>query len=153
MRIKNPAPLGLALALTATTAAIPPAAAAPAAAPAAGAPAAGAGVAAAPPAAERRCFWIRNVNNFRSIDNRTVYIRTSSRDVFELTLFASCLGVDWAHTVALRSRSGSNICEGRMSGLEIRARTRSMGQQRCQVNGVRWLSADEVAALPSRARP
>jgi hypothetical protein len=134
MRIKRRLPLSLALAIAATAVAISPAAR-------------------AQQPSSQRCFWARNVNGFRSIDNRTVYLRTSSRDVFELTLFAPCLGVDWAHNISLRSRSSGNICEGRMSGLEIQARTTAAGRQRCSITGVRWLSPDEVAALPSRARP
>ena len=134
MRIKRRLLLSLALAIAATTAATSPAAT-------------------APQASGQRCFWVRNVNSFRSIDNRTVYLRTSSRDVFELTLFAPCLGVDWAHNISLRSRGSSNVCEGRMTGLEINARTTAAGRQRCTISSIRWLSPDEVAALPSRARP
>ena len=133
MRIKPLLPLSLAVAMTATAAAVPPAAAAPAAA----TPSAATPATAAPQASSQRCFWVRNVNSFRSIDNRTVYLRTSSRDVFELTLFAPCLGVDWAHNISLRSRSSSNICEGRMSGLEINARTTAAGRQRCSITSVR----------------
>jgi hypothetical protein len=134
MRIKRRLPLSLALAIAATAAVISPAAT-------------------AQQPSNQRCFWVRNVNSFRSIDNRTVYLRTSSRDVFELTLFAPCLGVDWAHNIALRPRGSSNICEGRMTGLEIQARTSAGGRQRCSVTSVRWLSPDETASLPSRARP
>jgi hypothetical protein len=104
---------------------------------------------AAPPT---RCFWVRNVDGFASIDNRTVYVRANMRNVFELKLFAPCLNVDWAHHIALRSRGGSLVCEGTGHDLEIFYRW-GAHRERCPVTSVRRLTPAEVSALPPRARP
>ena len=98
------------------------------------------------------CFWTRSVDSFRSIDNRTVYVRVSGRDVYELKLFAPCQDVDWAHHIGLRSRGSSNVCEGRPTTLEIYVRSVA-NHQRCPVDSVRHLSPAEVRALPAAARP
>lgn len=99
------------------------------------------------------CFWPRSIQGFRSVDNRTVYLRVS-RSVYALQFFAPCLGVDWAHGVGLRSRTGGTICEGGGNAVEVIVRGgRALGRQRCQVNNIRRLTPDEVAALPPNARP
>lgn len=98
------------------------------------------------------CFWPRSIRGFRSVDNQTVYLRVS-RNVWALDFFAPCLGVDWAHRVGLRSRTGGTICEGRGNAVEVVSGGRALGPQRCVVHNVRRLTADEVAALPPNAVP
>ena len=107
---------------------------------------------AAPKTPPRACFWIRNVDSFASVDSSTVYVRARMRDVFQLKLFSPCIGVDWSHHIGLRSRSGSHVCEGTANSLEIQARSMA-GRQRCQVQSVRKLTPEEIAALPKGARP
>jgi hypothetical protein len=113
-----------------------------------------AGLAAAgTPATSRSCFWSNSIRNFASIDNRTVYLRANGQDVYELKLFAPCLGVSWGRNVSLRTRGSSSICEGAGHRLEIVTRSPSRGNQRCVVTTVRKLTEGEIADLPSRARP
>jgi hypothetical protein len=101
----------------------------------------------------RSCFWIRNVRGFRSVDNRTVYVRAGN-DIFALELFAPCPGVDWAHNASLRSRAGNSICEGRGNALNIYVRqTGGRRPQRCAVTNVRRLTPPDIAGLPRGARP
>lgn len=109
--------------------------------------------AAAQPSSGRSCFWPRSIRGFRSVDNRTVYVRVSARDVYALEFLGPCLGVDWAQGVGLRSRTGGTICEGRGNAVEIIVRGRALGHQRCAVNNVRRLTPGDVAALPPNARP
>lgn len=118
--------------------------------PAAAQPAAGP---ATQPSAGRSCFWIRDIQNFRSVDNRTVYVRVSRNDVFALELFSRCHGVDWARNVGLRVRSGNRVCEGRANWVYLSVRRAGGGRQRCSVSDVRRLTPTEVASLPRGARP
>lgn len=111
-----------------------------------------AGAAAQPPAG-RSCFWTRNIRGFRSVDNRTVFVRVSGSDIFALELFSPCQGVDWAHNVGLRARGSNSICTGRANWVNLYVRRPGGGRQRCSVSNVRKLSADEIANLPPRARP
>lgn len=109
-------------------------------------------VAAATRQEAQHCFWVRSVDSFRSVDSKTVYVRASMRDVYELKLFAPCLDVDWAHHIGLRARGSSNVCEGRSTWLEVYVRA-PRKRQTCQVSSVRYLTPAEVAALPAAARP
>ena len=95
----------------------------------------------------RSCFFTRSVRRVRSIDNRTVYVRVSGDNVFALELFSPCLGVDWARRATLRSRSGSQICEGRGNSAEIFVRSTTSRRERCPVRNVRKLTPEEVSAL------
>jgi hypothetical protein len=108
---------------------------------------------AAPDAPEKACFWTRNVRDFRSIDNRIVYIRVNASDIWELKLFATCLNSTWSRGVTLRSRGSSSVCEGTSHWLEIISTRSGSPNRRCTVSAVRKLTSDEVAALPSGARP
>ena len=103
-------------------------------------------------AAGGACFRTGNIRDYRSIDDRTAYIRVSTGDVYELQLFGLCQGVTWSHGIALTSRSGDQVCEGTGHWLEIYSRSGGRNQK-CQVREVRKLTADEVTALPKGARP
>jgi hypothetical protein len=100
------------------------------------------------------CFWGHDASGFSAPDNTKVYIRAGLRDVYELSLFGPCLDVDWAQSIALRSRSGDDfICAGNNVNYEIISPSHTVGRQRCEVNAVRKLTPDQVAALPKRDRP
>lgn len=109
---------------------------------------------AAPPASQRACFWSSSVTNFAAVDTTRVYLRASARRVFELTLFADCINLDWVQRMALRTRGSSNICEGPNPAVDVFIRDSGLpGGRRCPVTNVRLLTPEEVAALPPRARP
>ncbi|HEX3408623.1 MAG TPA: DUF6491 family protein [Caulobacteraceae bacterium] len=109
---------------------------------------------AAPPSQQRACFWTRSITNFAAVDTNRVYLRASGRRVFELTLFANCLQLDWVNRLGIRTRGGSsNICEGPNPAIDIIVRNGIPGGQRCPVTNVRLLTPEEVAALPPQARP
>lgn len=99
---------------------------------------------------KRQCFFASNVNSFSAPDEDTVNVRVGVKDVYQLALLTRCTDVDWNHEIAIVSRGGSNIC----SGMDATIVTKGpFGPQRCAVKTVRKLSPEEVAALPSRARP
>lgn len=101
----------------------------------------------------RRCFWPRNVDNFRVVNSSTVNIRVG-RDVYRLDLFGSCPDLDWSGRMGLVTTGSSTICVG--SGLGTSIVTRGIGGrglQRCQVQSITALSREEIEALPGRERP
>jgi hypothetical protein len=103
-----------------------------------------------PPAAKRACFFTRNVNGFAAPDDRTLYVRVGVRDVYKFDMFGSCPDIDWNQSLALVSRPSSSIC----SGMDAEVISHSaIGPQRCPVRNVQKLTAEEVKALPKRARP
>lgn len=106
--------------------------------------------AAKPAPAKRQCFFASNVNNYSAVDDRTVNVRVGVKDVYELKLFTRCPDIDWSHKIALVSRGGSSICDGFDATIIVDS---TIGPQRCQVDKVRKLTPQEVAALSSKAKP
>jgi uncharacterized protein DUF6491 len=105
------------------------------------------------PPARPFCFWTRSVANFAAVDTHNLYLRVDRGDVYQLKMFGNCLDISWVHHIALRTRSTSNVCEGRNPDLDVFNREVGIGRQRCPVLEVRKLTPDEVAALPKGARP
>jgi hypothetical protein len=106
-------------------------------------------------ASGRSCFYSRDIRNIRSSDATTVNVRVTRNDVYQLKLFARCPDISWSHGIQLRTRGGSQICEG--SGLNVEVLpSRSMSssvRSKCHVSNIRRLSPDEVSALSASARP
>jgi hypothetical protein len=103
-----------------------------------------------PQAQPNQCFWTRMVDGFAAPDDHTLNVRVGVRDVYQFQMLGPCPDIDWNQRLALVSRSGSNICTG--MDAEVITHTQ-IGPQRCAVRSVRKLTPEEVAALPSRAKP
>ena len=106
-----------------------------------------------PPRVAPSCFWIRDVDNFSATDDRHLYLRAGGRNVYLLELYGNCLELSWVHSIALRSRASSNICEGRATDLDVFNRETGVGRQECPVISVRKLTPEEVEAIPKVYRP
>ena len=111
------------------------------------------GANAAGKASDDQCFWARNVTSFAAPDDHTVYVKVNQRDVYRLDLLISCPDVDWNQRVALQSShgAGGSIC-GPLDA-EIISHATGIGHQRCPVKAMHKLTADEIAALPKKAKP
>jgi hypothetical protein len=83
-------------------------------------------------------------------DERIVNIRVGVRDVYQLEMLGRCPDVDWANSIAIRSRGSNYICTGLDAELIAPSQ---IGPQRCAVSKIRKLTAEETKALPKRARP
>lgn len=98
----------------------------------------------------RQCFWARDVNGFTAVDDTHVNLRVGVNDIYELELMAPCHDIDWAQKIAIQSRGSSWIC----SGLDaVLIAPSSIGPHRCHVKSIRKLTAEEIKALPGKARP
>ncbi|HLZ75285.1 DUF6491 family protein [Phenylobacterium sp.] len=108
---------------------------------------------AADKASNDQCFWARNVTSFAAPDDHTVYVKVNMHDVYRLDLMIACPDVDWNQRVALQSShgAGGSICSP--LDAEIISHAQGIGRQRCPVKAMHKLSADEIAALPKRAKP
>jgi hypothetical protein len=98
-----------------------------------------------------QCFYTRNVTSFAAPDDKTLYVRVNSRDVYRFDMFGTCPDIDWNQRVALISRASSWICSG--MDAEVVTRATGIGVQRCPVSSMHKLTPQEVAALPKNARP
>ena len=106
------------------------------------------GVATASRVDATQCFRPNLVRNFTAPNDQTLYVRTSGADVFQIeTTF--CRDMPRALSVALEPLSGSNLCVGDQATL----RSPATGPEPCRVRIARKLTAEEIAALPSRDRP
>jgi Family of unknown function (DUF6491) len=104
----------------------------------------------ADPKPPRQCFWVQEVNGFAAADERFVNIRVGVKDVYQFEMFGRCHDIDWSREIALVTRNSSSIC----TGMDADIVTESViGPQRCPVRSIRKLTAEEIAALPKRARP
>lgn len=92
--------------------------------------------------ASRDCFSASSVLGFQPIDNDTVHLRVTRRDVYELKLMSYCPDIDWSSSIALRNRGGSSwICTRDAMSLEIVVldRPTGIGPDRCRVRSIRKL--------------
>lgn len=103
--------------------------------------------------ANDQCFWARNVTSFAAPDDHTVYVKVNQHDVWRMDLMIACPDVDWNQRVALQSShgAGGSICSP--LDAEIISHAAGIGHQRCPVKAIRKLNADEIAALPKKAKP
>ncbi|MET3663542.1 DUF6491 family protein [Caulobacter sp. 1776] len=102
------------------------------------APAAGA------PKPERSCFRTEDVNGFTVIDDQTVDVTITPKNVYRLTLFAPSPDIDWSLRIGIDSRGRSWVCEG--YDAEIVVPGDIVGLRRYPVTAVRKLTAEEIGA-------
>jgi hypothetical protein len=105
------------------------------------------------PKPQRSCFYARSVTNFAAADDRNLYIRVGTRDVYHLSMFGNCFDLSWVHALGLTSRGGNFVCEGTNVSLDVVTRDAGPGVQSCPVSAIRKLTPEEVAGLPKGARP
>jgi len=105
---------------------------------------------------ERQCFDVNQVENFRQGEIGEVYFRVRRNQVFKVDSAAGCQDLDFANRLAILpdvgGSVGSRICTGDWARLVVPGAS-SPAASMCRVRVDRVLSADEVAALPSRSRP
>ncbi len=101
--------------------------------------------------ARKACFSARNVSNFAVVDDRTLNIRVGVRDVYQLDLMGICPDLGSSNKIAIKSRSSSFICSP--LDASIIAQGPFGRAERCEVRGLRELTPEEIAALPSHNRP
>ncbi|CAN5148754.1 hypothetical protein BH09PSE1_BH09PSE1_19720 [soil metagenome] len=102
-----------------------------------------------------QCFSPDHVTNFASSRNSTLYLRAIDRKVFELETTGACFDLNSTSQLVVRSfRGGSRLCVGDNAEVAIAGAGPGGGNvQTCHARVIRSLTEDQVAALPSRARP
>lgn len=103
---------------------------------------------------ERQCFDVRQVDNFRSGDTGTLYLRVRTREVYSVQT-GVCNDVDYALQLAILPEGAAGLSSQLCTGDWARLVTPGTGLPNapCRVRIERRLSAEEIAALPSRYRP
>lgn len=106
-----------------------------------------------PPGARSQCFDAATLRNYRAVQGRTLYVRSSRDEVFELQSVGACNDLDGAVGISLVPSFGSitRLCVG--DGAEVRVSGGPGPSGPCRVRVTRLLTETEVAALPDRDRP
>jgi len=102
---------------------------------------------------ERACFMSDRVINFRAGQSPSIYVKALGGDVFEVQTTSYCSGIESANTLAFTPLVGSSTRTCVSDSLSVDVAVAGASSNRCRARVVRQLSAEEVAALPSRYRP
>lgn len=102
---------------------------------------------------ERQCFYADHVDNFRSGEPGALYIRARPNQAFKLSASGACLNLGHAQGIAFapEMRGVSRLCVGDWTTVVPSGGTPP--RETCRMHVERALTAEEVAALPSRYRP
>jgi len=102
----------------------------------------------------RQCFNVEQVRNFRQGETGQVFIR-ANRDVYELNSSGGCTDLDFAYRLAIvpdvGGLGGGRVCAGDWARIVVPGS--SAPSNVCRARIARVLTAEQVAALPSRFRP
>jgi hypothetical protein len=102
----------------------------------------------------RPCFFLNQVDNFRSDGNTTLYVRARREGVFRIDTSGACFDVESANGIALSPPNGigsSRVCVN--DSVDVALPPGGFGPRQCRARVAAALTAEEVEALPSRARP
>ncbi len=96
----------------------------------------------------RQCIYTPNISGFRRGPGDTVIINTNSRDYYEFKTQPYCANrLDWEHSIALRSRTGTFVCSGYDAEIYV---PDAVGAAYCPVYDMRKLTPAEVTAMRAR---
>lgn len=100
-----------------------------------------------------RCFRTENVRNFRADRQSDLYIRSGRDDVFQINTAGGCWDLDSAISIAVTPTLGGSdtVCVG--DPVQVIVPNADPGRRTCRAFVTKSLNAEEVAALPDRARP
>lgn len=102
-----------------------------------------------PPRAQSACFRPDDVNGFTVIDDQTVDVTISPRNVYRLTLFAPSPDIDWSLRIGLYSRGRSWVCSGYDAEIIVPDAT---GRRTYPVTAVRKLTPEELDAMKTKKK-
>jgi len=101
-------------------------------------------------AAQKSCFFNRDIRGFAAPDDKTLYLRVRAKDVYRLDMKGRCPELDWEHKIAIDSRGSSSICSAIDATVLVK---NPIGVSRCSVETLTRLTPEEIAALPKKSRP
>jgi hypothetical protein len=103
-------------------------------------------------APERQCFSPHQVDNFRTGEPQTLYLRARGAGVYRLTTAGACSDLETAYGLAVAPEMGaSRLCTEEWVTVTVPGSAAAV--QTCRARIDRRLTEAEVAALPARYRP
>ena len=97
------------------------------------------------------CFYVHDITNFVSNDDKTLYFSVINRAIYRLDMVNSCPELSFRQSINLNSTpSGSSVC----SAIQLSLSFRDEGiRNQCLIRDLHQLTPAEVAVLPKRDRP
>lgn len=92
------------------------------------------------------CFLVSSINGWTPVDDQTVDVTITPKNVWRLTLFAPSPNIDWTLRIGIDTRGQSWLCSGRSMGAEIFV-PGDIGMRRYPITEVRRLTPEELAAM------
>ena len=107
-----------------------------------------------PPIDAKRCFFIRSFQNWKAMDNKTIYIRVNLNQYYRLDLANRCSNLMWPDSRLITQwRGSSSVCSGLDWDLKVaQGGTRGFATP-CIVKTMTPLTAAQAAAIPRKFRP
>lgn len=94
------------------------------------------------------CFRPADIAGFMVIDDETVDVRISPKNVYRLKLFMPAPDIDWSQRIGIDARGQNWVCSGMEAEIIVPGNT---GRQRYPVSDVRKLTLEEIKA-PTKKR-
>lgn len=112
--------------------------------------------AAAQPAAapaSNSCFFVNQFDTWKAPDDKTMYIRTTSKRYYRLDMAGSCSALTGINPHLITTFTGSNsICSKLDWNLKV-ARAPGAPAEACIVKAMTEMTPDEVKAIPKKFKP
>ena len=105
------------------------------------------------PAPKNECFFVSQFENWRpGADEKTMYIRVSSRRFYRLDMANRCSEMSWPGATLVNHFRGSTICSPLDWDMKVSQGAGGMAAP-CIVKKMTRLSDAEAAALPAKQKP
>ncbi|HWA30612.1 MAG TPA: DUF6491 family protein [Rhizomicrobium sp.] len=109
------------------------------------------------PPTPNKCFSMRDMENWKAPDARTIYIRVNINRFYRLDLAAPCQSLLQPNThLVTKTRGSDQVCNGIDWDLAVSDTIGEPGRgfrQACIVKTQTPLTAAEVAAIPKKFKP
>ena len=102
-----------------------------------------------------QCFFISQYQQWRDVDDKTIYIRVNLHDYYRLDMASSCPELTYPEAHLVTTNFGSEtMCTALDWDLRVANGTgRSSFAIRCIVNKMTKLTPAEAAAVPAKYKP
>jgi len=106
------------------------------------------------PARRPQCFFIRDFQNWKAPDAKTIYIRVNLHQYYRLDLAGSCPALQWPDSHLITKWRGSDwVCSALDWDLKVSQGAAQGFATPCIVKTMTALTTQEAAAIPKKFKP
>ena len=89
------------------------------------------------------CFHVSMINGWTPVDDQTVDVTITPKNIWRLKMFARSPNIDWTLRIGIDTRGQSWLCSGRIAGADIVV-PGDIGMRRYPITDVRKLTPEEL---------